>query len=432
MIPEGGRTSYRGDVLAIVVADTRQIARAAVELVTVEYDVLEPMVDPIRVVNSDDPAVWELDGNTLSTSTYSRGDVDAALASAAASRCPRRSRPSASNTPSSSPNRRLPCRPWRRTLDDRSLYVYSGGQGIWDDRNDIAAMLGTRHQPHHDRTRLERGRVRRERGHVEPGAHRPGRLAPRCAGEDHVVARRVAADAPEAPPDPDGLRSGLRRRRQAHGRQGAHDRRLGSVRIGRHEGARTGGGPRHRPVSSSATSTSRRSPCRTNNSVCGAFRGFGANQAQFAMEGVLERLAEQVGISGLGDPQSQRRVARRSVGSRPESWTTDAREHGCVSTPSSPPTTQADAAGKAVGWVSGSRTPGSATASRRSPRRSSTFVTMARSRSATAGPRWARACTPCANRWRSRNSTSPPNGSRSSSTRLANSAPGRPREVAAR
>jgi aldehyde oxidoreductase len=37
---------------------------------------------------------------------------------------------------------------------------------------------------------------------------------------------------------------------------------------------------------------------RTNNSVCGAFRGFGANQAQFAMEGVLERLAEQVGITG--------------------------------------------------------------------------------------------------------------------------------------
>jgi xanthine dehydrogenase molybdenum-binding subunit len=37
---------------------------------------------------------------------------------------------------------------------------------------------------------------------------------------------------------------------------------------------------------------------RTNNPVCGAFRGFGANQAQFAMEGVLDRLAEMVGISG--------------------------------------------------------------------------------------------------------------------------------------
>jgi xanthine dehydrogenase molybdenum-binding subunit len=37
---------------------------------------------------------------------------------------------------------------------------------------------------------------------------------------------------------------------------------------------------------------------RTNNPACGAFRGFGANQAQFAMEGVMDRLAEQAGISG--------------------------------------------------------------------------------------------------------------------------------------
>ena len=39
---------------------------------------------------------------------------------------------------------------------------------------------------------------------------------------------------------------------------------------------------------------------RTNNSVCGAFRGFGANQAQFAMEGMMDRLAEMAGISGWG------------------------------------------------------------------------------------------------------------------------------------
>jgi xanthine dehydrogenase molybdenum-binding subunit len=37
---------------------------------------------------------------------------------------------------------------------------------------------------------------------------------------------------------------------------------------------------------------------RTNNPICGAFRGFGANQAQFAMEGVMDRLAELVGVTG--------------------------------------------------------------------------------------------------------------------------------------
>jgi xanthine dehydrogenase molybdenum-binding subunit len=37
---------------------------------------------------------------------------------------------------------------------------------------------------------------------------------------------------------------------------------------------------------------------RTNNPIAGAFRGFGANQAQFATEGILDRLAEAAGIDG--------------------------------------------------------------------------------------------------------------------------------------
>ena len=42
---------------------------------------------------------------------------------------------------------------------------------------------------------------------------------------------------------------------------------------------------------------------RTNNPVCGAFRGFGANQAQFATEGMIDRLADLVGV----DPWEMRR-----------------------------------------------------------------------------------------------------------------------------
>ena len=36
----------------------------------------------------------------------------------------------------------------------------------------------------------------------------------------------------------------------------------------------------------------------TNNPPCGAMRGFGVNQSNFAIEGVVDRLAEQVGIDG--------------------------------------------------------------------------------------------------------------------------------------
>ena len=36
----------------------------------------------------------------------------------------------------------------------------------------------------------------------------------------------------------------------------------------------------------------------TNNPNSGAMRGFGSNQAQFAMEGVMDLLAEKVGVDG--------------------------------------------------------------------------------------------------------------------------------------
>jgi aldehyde oxidoreductase len=141
MIPVGGRTSYLGDVLVVVVADTRQIARAAAELVAVEYEVHEPMVDPVRVITSTEPAVWELDGNILSTSSYTRGDADVALATSSftVSETFQTQRiEHAFLEPEST--LAVPTRVGSGA-GEPGLYVYSGGQGIWDDRNDIAAML---------------------------------------------------------------------------------------------------------------------------------------------------------------------------------------------------------------------------------------------------------------------------------------------------
>src|SRR3954465_6848532 len=66
LIPEGGRTSYAGDVLAVVVAETRQQARAAAALVAVEYDVLRPITDPVAAIDDPEIAVWGTDGNVLS------------------------------------------------------------------------------------------------------------------------------------------------------------------------------------------------------------------------------------------------------------------------------------------------------------------------------------------------------------------------------
>ena len=77
-IPVGGRTSYSGDVLAMVVASDVQTARQAAQLIEIEYQVLTPISDPEQALASGD-AVWGLDSNLLSLSVYSRGDVEEAL-----------------------------------------------------------------------------------------------------------------------------------------------------------------------------------------------------------------------------------------------------------------------------------------------------------------------------------------------------------------
>ncbi len=80
----GERTSYAGDVLAIVVAATRQQAREAAALdrgrlrgVSADDRCRSALADDAEV------AVWGTSSNVLSVSEYQRGSVDEALAASA-------------------------------------------------------------------------------------------------------------------------------------------------------------------------------------------------------------------------------------------------------------------------------------------------------------------------------------------------------------
>ena len=186
-IPEGGRTSYLGDVLAMVVAEDRETARAAAQLVEVDYRPLPPIVDPREAIAPGaDDAVWGLEGNVLSRSTYARGDVDAALAASAhvvhevfqTQRIEH-----AFLEPESTLVAPV-------VLPDGSdgLHVWSGGQGVWDDRDQIASGARHRRGTRDRRARRERRRVRRQGGHVQPGPDRVGVVADRAAREVHAFA----------------------------------------------------------------------------------------------------------------------------------------------------------------------------------------------------------------------------------------------------
>ena len=291
MIPVGGRTSYTGDVIAIAVADDVQTAFEATALIDVTYNVLTPVTDPKAALASSEDAVWELDGNTLSRSAYTRGDVDAALAEAA------HVVTETFHTPRIEHAFLEPESTLAVPQDNGVLQVYSGGQGVWDDRDQIASVLGIGI----DEVVVELVSNGGAFGGKEDMSNqaqttlaakildRPVRCTLTREQSLHLHAKRHPIEIDlTAACDAKGKLMALRAR--MIGDSGPYAS-VGMKVLERSAGHASG--PYVVPnidVESIAV--------RTNNSVCGAFRGFGANQAQFAMEGVVDRLADAVGISG--------------------------------------------------------------------------------------------------------------------------------------
>ncbi|MGH9213995.1 MAG: molybdopterin cofactor-binding domain-containing protein [Acidimicrobiales bacterium] len=304
-IPVGGRTSYTGDVLALVVADSRDAARQAAELVQVDYRPLRAIVDPVAALDDPTDAVWGLDGNLLSRSAYQRDDVDAALAT------------SAHVVHEVFQTQRVehaflePESTLAVPMPDGRLAVFSGGQGVWDDRRQIADVLGVDESQVLVHLVANGGAF----GGKEDCANQAQTaLAAQLVGQPvkctfsreeslHVHAKRhpVRIEA-WAGCDADGRLTALRARMVGDSGPYASVGMKVMERAAGHAG-----GPYVWPaidVESLAV--------RTNNPVCGAFRGFGANQAQFATEGLLDRLAEACGLNGY-EIRSRNLVAPGSV-----------------------------------------------------------------------------------------------------------------------
>ena len=290
-IGDGQRTSYAGDVLAIVVADTRQRARAAAKLVEVEYDVLRPIVDPVAAIDDPEIAVFGTKNNVLSISAYERGNVDEALANSA------HVVHEVFNTQRIEHAFLEPESTLAVPGENGHLHVYSGGQGVWDDRDQIAAILGV------DTSQVTVELVSNggafggkedmsNQGQTALAAHllqRPVKCTLSREESFLVHAKRhpirleywVGCDAA-------GRLTAVR----VHGIGDSGSYASVGMKVLERAAGHASGPYRVPNIDVKCTAV------RTNNPVCGAFRGFGANQAQFAMEGVMDRLAEQAGISG--------------------------------------------------------------------------------------------------------------------------------------
>ena len=310
LVAIGEETRCVGDILAIVVADDQHLARRAAARIKVDFEVREPVTDPRDALEPGAPKIHPA-GNLLSRSAFARGDVDEAFARAAhmveetyrtqpiehmflePESCiaiPEHGLGNGDRKGVASPN----------TTDahaEPSLRVLTQGQGVFDDRRQIASVLGW------DRSRVNVELVSNGGafgGKEDMSIQAQTALAAvlcrtpvkctltreesiRLHPKRHPVTIhiKVASDA-------EGCITAVRAR--MIGDKGAYAS-VGAKVLERAAGHAIGP---YRCENVDIESLA----VYTNNPPCGAMRGFGANQAAFAIERSLDRLAQRVGIDG--------------------------------------------------------------------------------------------------------------------------------------
>jgi len=81
LIGVGQKMRYMGDALAIVIAESKEIASKAVRLIEVEVEKLEIISDPLRAMEEDAPLIHK-DSNILATHYLEKGDIKKGFAEA--------------------------------------------------------------------------------------------------------------------------------------------------------------------------------------------------------------------------------------------------------------------------------------------------------------------------------------------------------------
>ena len=292
-VAEGETTRFVGDVLAAVAARTRREARAAAALIDVEYEVLRPVSDPFAALEPGAPAV-HAGGNLLETAVVRRGDAGAALASAVHVVRDRFTTSAVEHAflepeaclavPASSPG-------------EPALRLFSQGQGAWDDRRQVAALLG-----------LAEAAVRVTQ--VATGGAFGGKEDLSVQGQTALLAHVTGRPVLLVLSRPESLRLHPKRHALTMDYEVGCDAegRLVAVRarIVGDTGAYASVGAKVLERAAGHACGAYRVPnvdveartVYTNNPPAGAFRGFGVPQVTFAIDGLLDRLAERVGIDG--------------------------------------------------------------------------------------------------------------------------------------
>ena len=134
MIPVGKVTHYLGDAICLVVAEDQDILEQAKLKVKVDYEVLDPVLDPFESMKPDAPLVHG-DGNILAHEHLVRGDADKVIAES------KYKVTTHYETPWTEHAFLEPECAVAMPFDD-GVFIYSSDQGTYDTQHECCIMLG--------------------------------------------------------------------------------------------------------------------------------------------------------------------------------------------------------------------------------------------------------------------------------------------------
>ena len=321
-VAEGEVTCCVSDFIAMVVADTQFHARAAAKKVEVEYEVLEPITDPFEALKTESPLVHSEDtfsprpSNLLQPITaFKRGNVDEALKTAVHV---------IEGTWRTQPIEIAFLEPEACLVVPQraGVAVHTESQGSVFDQQQIAKVLNI--DPKDVEIHLaasggafgakEELSIQAQTALAAQLLGRPVKtVLTRDQSTQHHVKRHAMTVALTVGADAEGRLLAVRSRIVADA-GGYHTT---SAKCALRAACHTCGPYRVPNVDVESKAV------YTNNPNGGAMRGFGSNQAQFAMEGAMDILAEKVGVDGWdirylnaldpGDQFATGQVMRESV-----------------------------------------------------------------------------------------------------------------------
>lgn len=316
MVGVGERVRYVGDAVAIVAANDRKTALKAVSLIETEYEALEAITDPVRAHQPDAPLIHE-NGNLLKHIKVRKGDMEAGFKQADIVL------EHIFETQITDHAFLEPECSIARPLTDGRMEIYVGSQIPYADRNQVARALGWPE---------ERVRVI---GQLMGGGF---------GGKEDIAGQIHAALLANVTGRPIKLLFDRQESLRVHPKRHATKIRvkMGALQDGKltavetelygDSGAYASLGEK---VMTRATTHSSgpyevahvKADCYamyTNNPPAGAFRGFGVTQSAFAVESMMDMLAERLEIDPvelrmknalrLGSITNTGQVLRESVG----------------------------------------------------------------------------------------------------------------------